>query len=55
MSGRKGTGHYEAGAIETLNDKVKKIEQDTDRNFFMAPDESKEYGLIDTVFEPKEK
>jgi len=34
---------------------IKKIEQDTDRNFFMAPDESKEYGLIDTVFEPKEK
>ena len=34
---------------------IKKIEQDTDRNFFMAPDESKEYGFIDTVFEPKEK
>jgi len=34
---------------------IEKIEKDTDRNFFMAPDESKEYGLIDTVFEPKEK
>ena len=34
---------------------MEKIEKDTDRNFFMAPDESKEYGLIDTVFEPKEK
>ena len=28
MSGRKGTGHYEAGAIETLLEKVKNIEQD---------------------------
>ena len=34
---------------------IEKIEKDTDRNFFMAADESKEYGLIDTVFEPKEK
>ena len=28
MSGRKGTGHYEAGAIETLLEKVKTIEKD---------------------------
>ena len=34
---------------------IEKIEKDTDRNFFIAPDESKEYGLIDTVFEPKVK
>jgi ATP-dependent Clp protease, protease subunit len=28
---------------------IKKIEGDTDRDFFMAPDEAKEYGLIDSV------
>jgi ATP-dependent Clp protease protease subunit len=32
-----------------------RIETDTDRNFFMSPEESKEYGLIDEVFAPKEK
>ncbi len=26
-----------------------KIEKDTDRSFFMSPDEAKEYGLIDEV------
>jgi ATP-dependent Clp protease protease subunit len=34
---------------------IKKIETDTDRNFFMSAEESKEYGLIDEVFAPKEK
>jgi ATP-dependent Clp protease protease subunit len=29
------------------------IEKDTDRNFFMAPDEAKDYGLIDKVYEFK--
>jgi len=28
---------------------VKKIENDTDRNFFMSADEAKEYGIIDEV------
>ena len=28
---------------------LKKIENDTDRNFFMSSDEAKKYGLIDTV------
>lgn len=27
------------------------IEKDTDRNFFMSPDEAKEYGIIDKVYE----
>ncbi len=27
------------------------VEKDTDRNFFMAPDEAKEYGLIDKVYD----
>ncbi|MFA7309142.1 MAG: ATP-dependent Clp endopeptidase proteolytic subunit ClpP [Patescibacteria group bacterium] len=28
---------------------VSKVEHDTDRDFFMSPDEAKKYGLIDTV------
>ena len=28
---------------------LKKIEKDTDRNFFMSADEAKHYGLIDTI------
>ena len=34
---------------------LEKIAHDTDRNFFMSAEESKEYGLIDEVFAPKEK
>jgi ATP-dependent Clp protease protease subunit len=30
-----------------------KIEKDTDRNFFMSPDEATEYGIIDKVYEFK--
>ncbi len=29
------------------------IEKDTDRNFFMSAEESKEYGLVDDVYEKK--
>jgi ATP-dependent Clp protease protease subunit len=32
---------------------IERIEKDTDRNFFMSPEEAKEYGLIDEVFEKK--
>ena len=28
---------------------LKKIEKDTDRNFFMSSDEAKDYGIIDTI------
>ena len=28
---------------------LKKIEKDTDRNFFMSSDEAKKYGLVDTI------
>jgi len=28
---------------------IKKIEKDTDRDYFMSPDEAKSYGLIDSV------
>lgn len=30
---------------------VKKIEQDTDRDYFMIPDEAKKYGLIDKIIQ----
>lgn len=30
---------------------VKKIEQDTDRDYFMTPDEAKKYGLIDKIIQ----
>ena len=30
---------------------LKKIEKDTDRNFFMSAEEAKEYGLIDEIIE----
>lgn len=44
---------------KTLNDllakhtgqSLKKIEKDTDRNFFMSAEDAKEYGLIDEVLE----
>ena|SRR3989339_958311 len=32
-----------------------KIEKDTDRNFFMSPDEAKQYGIIDSILEAKKK
>jgi len=34
---------------------LKTLEKDTDRNFFMDADESVKYGLIDEVFQPKDK
>ncbi len=30
---------------------IEKIEKDTDRNFFMSPDEARSYGLIDKIYE----
>lgn len=39
-------------ALHTKQD-IKKIEKDTDRDFFMSPLEAKEYGLIDEVIVPK--
>jgi ATP-dependent Clp protease protease subunit len=32
---------------------ITKIEKDTDRDYFMSPQEAKEYGIIDEVIEPK--
>ena len=41
----------ELSSILSKNTKqsLKKIEKDTDRNFFMSSDEAKSYGLIDTI------
>ncbi|MFQ6613284.1 MAG: ATP-dependent Clp endopeptidase proteolytic subunit ClpP [Fidelibacterota bacterium] len=38
---------------KTTRQTVKRIEKDTDRNFFMSSDEAKAYGLIDTVLKGK--
>jgi len=32
---------------------LEKVEKDTDRNFFMSPDEARDYGIIDKVYEAK--
>ncbi|HUV30576.1 MAG TPA: ATP-dependent Clp endopeptidase proteolytic subunit ClpP [Acidobacteriota bacterium] len=32
---------------------LERIEKDTDRNYFMSPEEAREYGLIDKVYEFK--
>ena len=34
---------------------LERIEKDTDRNFFMAPGEAQEYGIIDKVYESRGK
>ena len=34
---------------------IKKIEKDTDRNFFMSAEEAKEYGIIDTILKARKK
>jgi ATP-dependent Clp protease protease subunit len=33
---------------------LKKIQRDTDRNFFMSPEEAQQYGIIDEVIEKKQ-
>lgn len=39
--------------VEATGQTLKKIEKDTDRNFFMSAEEAKEYGLIDEVLEKR--
>ena len=34
---------------------IKKIEKDTDRNFFMSADQAKKYGIIDTILTARKK
>lgn len=35
--------------------KLAKVEKDTDRDYYMSPEQAKEYGLIDTVMGAKDK
>ena len=39
--------------VEHTGQSIKKIERDTDRDFYMTAEEAKEYGLIDKVIESK--
>jgi ATP-dependent Clp protease protease subunit len=32
---------------------LKQIEKDTDRDFFMSPEEAKAYGIVDEIIQPK--
>ena len=34
---------------------VEKIRNDTERDYFMSPEEARKYGLIDKVLYPEEK
>lgn len=45
---------YEILAKHT-GQKVEKVARDSDRDFFMAPEEAKEYGLVDKVIESREE
>lgn len=38
---------------EKTGQSLEKIEKDTDRNFFMSPEEAREYGLIDEILEKR--
>jgi ATP-dependent Clp protease protease subunit len=38
---------------ECTGQPIEKIEKDVDRDFFMGPEEAKEYGIIDEVVAPK--
>lgn len=40
---------------KNTNQSIKKIEKDTDRDFFMSATEAKEYGIIDKVLEKSSK
>ena len=39
----------ELGGTIELNSEIKKIEVDTDRDYFMTPDEAKKYGSVDKI------
>lgn len=38
---------------EHTNQKITKISQDTDRDFYLTPEEAKKYGIIDQILDPK--
>jgi len=37
--------------VKHTGQKLERIKIDTDRNFFMSPDEAKDYGIIDKVYD----
>ncbi len=39
--------------VDFTGQSLKKIEKDTDRDFFMSAEEARDYGLIDKVFQPR--
>ncbi|MEE8405099.1 MAG: ATP-dependent Clp endopeptidase proteolytic subunit ClpP [candidate division Zixibacteria bacterium] len=41
--------------VHHTGQQMSKIEKDTDRNFFMSAEEAKEYGIIDKVYDKKNK
>ncbi|MEE8149540.1 MAG: ATP-dependent Clp endopeptidase proteolytic subunit ClpP [candidate division Zixibacteria bacterium] len=41
--------------VHHTGQQMAKIEKDTDRNFFMSAEEAKEYGLIDKVYDNKDR
>ena len=38
---------------EHTSQAIEKIAEDTDRDFWMSPDEASDYGLVDTVQQPR--
>lgn len=39
--------------VKNTKQNLKKIEKDTDRNFFMSSSEAKDYGIIDTILDKR--
>jgi ATP-dependent Clp protease protease subunit len=39
--------------VKHTGQNIKKIEKDTDRDYFMSADEAKKYGLIDEIIKTK--
>lgn len=40
--------------VECTGQPLERIERDTERDFFMSPEDAKAYGLIDAIIEPSE-
>ena len=40
--------------VECTGQPLERVERDTERDFFMSPEDAKAYGLIDAIIEPSE-
>ena len=40
--------------VECTDQPLERVERDTERDFFMSPEDAKAYGLIDAIIEPSE-